>query len=384
MTESTLDADALVDAAIAETGLSDFGEGPWHDGLDVLVESLNADAGLNELGTITWQNMIGNLLRNRLRVEDTYRRHPEIDVEEVPAPIWIVGIPRTGTTALSSLLTQDPALRALRSWEATSPCPPPELATQHHDRRIEAAQDQVDMMLQIEPALDTMHEIEPEGPTENHDLHGMTFRTHAFHGLARVTSYQEWWERQDLTPAFEYQRRTAKLLQWRCPPNRWHFKSPPDLYALQVIRAVFPGARIVWTHREPAAAIASISSFEAHLWRMGSDGVAFTDVGPPVLEVWQEATRRAIRVRESFDDDAILDVSFREFRSDQMGVVERLYDWLGSDLTGGTRARMDRWLHDHPAGKHGKHRYTLEQFGLEERQVAEAMKHYTERFVDLL
>ncbi len=383
-TGDALEVDVLVEEAVARTGLDDFGAGPWRDGLEVLVSALNSDAALNELGVITWERNIGTLLANRLRVEDVYRRHPEIEAEELPAPIWIVGIPRTGTTALSTLLAQDRGLRALRSWEATAPCPPPEAATQFSDERIAATQATVEMMLQIEPALETMHEIEPEGPTENHDLHGMAFRTHAFDGLARVPSYHEWWESQDLTPAFEYQRRTAKLLQWRCPPNRWHFKSPPDLFALDVIQAEFPGVRIIWTHRDPGRAIASISSFEAHLWRMCSDDIVFAEVGPHLLGVWREGTRRAIAARARMPEDAVFDVSFARFREDQMGVVEELYEWLGVPLTDETRGRMTAWLGDHPPGKHGEHRYTLAEFGLDERSVGEAMAEYTEHFAQFL
>lgn len=381
---ANLDPDDLVERAVSRTGLDDFGAGPWRDGLDVLVDSLNSDAALNDIGVITWDQTISTLLANRLRVEETYRQHPEIDSERLLSPIWIVGIPRTGTTALSSLLAQDRDLRALKTWEAVAPCPPPETATEHIDPRIASAQATVEMMLQVEPALETMHEVEPTGPAENHDLHGMTFRTHAFDGISRNPRYHDWWQVQDLTPAFEYQRRVAKLLQWRCPPNRWHFKSPPDLFALDVIRAVFPGARIIWTHRDPLKALASISSFEAHLWRMCSDEIRFSDVGPHLLEVWQEGTRRAIRARDDLGDLAVLDVSFSEFRDDQLGVVSQIYEWLGLDLTGSTKDRMSAWLEGHPPGKHGEHRYTLAEFGLGETSVAEGMAHYVTRFVDFL
>lgn len=384
MTTGVLDVEALVEGAVAHAGLNDFGAGPWRDGLEVLVAALNTEAALNDIGVLTWERTIGSLLTNRLRVEDVYRRHPEIEDEALPTPIWIVGIPRTGTTALSTLLAQDRGLRALRSWEATAPCPPPEAVTQHSDPRIAVTQGAVDLMLEIEPALETMHEIEPDGPTENHDLHGMAFRTHAFFGLARVPSYQEWWQSQDLTPAFEYQRRTAKLLQWHCPPNGWHFKSPPDVFALDVIGTVFPGARIIWTHRDPAQAIASTASFEAHLWRMGSDDITFTEVGPHALRAWQEGTRRGMAAREHLPTEAVLDVSFSEFRADQMEVVERLYGWLGLELTDETRARMQAWLDAHPPGRHGGHRYTLGEFGLDEGVVADAMEMYTERFAEYL
>lgn len=379
-----LSADGLIAEAISETGLDDFGGGPWRDGLNAVVEALDVDAALNDIGVATWTATLGSLLRSRLQVEETFRRHPEIGDETLPAPIWIVGIPRTGTTALSSLLAQDPSLRALRTWEAVEPCPPPETATQFDDPRIEAITERIDLMEQMEPDLTTMHDADPVGPTENHDLHGMAFRTQAFDGLARIPAYYEWWLSADLKPAFDYQRRTAKLLQWRCPPNRWHFKSPPDLFALDVIRMAFPDARFVWTHRDPAQAVPSIASFEAHLWRMGSDDIRFTDVGPHLLETWSEGTRRGMAARKALPDGVVFDLSFAEFRRDQMGVVARLYEWLGLDLSGEVVGRMRAWLDQHPQGRHGRHAYTLDDYGLTESSVRTGMEHYTERFADYL
>ena len=377
-------ADGLIAEAIAETGLDDFGGGPRRDGLDAVVEALDADAALNDIGVLTWTATLGSLLRSRLLVEETFRRHPEIGDEPLPAPIWIVGIPRTGPTALSSLLAQDPILRGLRTWEAVEPCPPPETATQFDDPRIERITQRIEMMEQLDPDIITMHDADPVGPTENHDLHGMAFRTQAFDGLARVPAYYEWWLSADLRPAFEYQRRTAQLLQWRCPPNRWHFKSPPDLFALDVIRMVFPDARFVWTHRDPTQAIPSISSFEAHLWRMGSDDIRFTDVGPHLLDTWAEGTRRGMVARSALPDDIVFDMSFTEFRGDQMGVVVRLYEWLGLELSDEAARRMRAWLDENPQGRHGRHSYSLDDYGLTESSVRRAMEHYTERFADYL
>lgn len=379
-----LNAEELVAEALDATGLDDFGAGPWRDGLEVIVESLNTDAVLNDIGAITWDATLGALLRNRLQVEETYRQHPEIADLDMPAPIWIVGVPRTGTTALSSLLAQDDSLRPLLTWEAVKPCPPPETATRTSDPRIEAMAGRIDLMEQVDPEIVTMHDTDPSGPTENHDLHGMTFRTQAFDGLARVPSYLEWWLEQDLRPAFEYQARAARLLQWRCPPNRWHFKSPPDLFALDVIRAVHPEARIIWTHRDPTKSIPSISSFEAHLWRMNSDDVRFAEVGPHLLRVWQEGTRRGMALRDPLPADAVLDVAFSEFRSDQVGVVRGIYDWLGIELTDRAEQRMRSWLDENPQGKHGRHAYTLQDFGLSEAGVRDVMSPYIERFVDYL
>ena len=182
-------ADELEDGAREATGLEDFGSPYYREGLERTVEALNTEADLNDLGNVIQHATISNALIQRLRIVDTYKQHPEIDDEVVGGPVFVIGLPRTGTTALSQLVASDPQFRSLRMWESQACTPPPEAATQHTDPRIAAAAEGIAMMDNMFPRMKTMMNSEPEAPTECQDLMGMSFRTFHFDGVVRVPGY---------------------------------------------------------------------------------------------------------------------------------------------------------------------------------------------------
>ena len=185
----TFSADELEDGARAATGLDDFGSPYYREGLERTVDALNTEADLNDLGKVIQHATISNALIQRLKIEDTYKRHPEIDDEVVGGPVFVIGLPRTGTTALSQLVANDPQFRSLRLWESQACTPPPEAATQHTDSRIAQAAEGIAMMDSMFPRMRSMMSSEPEAATECQDLMGMSFRTFHFDGVVRVPSY---------------------------------------------------------------------------------------------------------------------------------------------------------------------------------------------------
>jgi hypothetical protein len=244
-------ADELEDGARAATGLEDFGSSYYREGLERTVEALNTEAGLNDMGNVIQHATISNALIQRLRIEDTYRRHPEIDDEVIGGPVFVIGLPRTGTTALSQLVAADPQFRSLRTWESQACCPPPEKATEHTDPRIAQCAEGIAMMDQMFPRMRSMHSSEPETATECQDLMGMSFRTFHFDGVVRVPGYLSWLMRCDMRETYTYHRRVLKLLQWHCPPNLWHLKTPVHMFALDALVEAYPNAKFLWSHRDP-------------------------------------------------------------------------------------------------------------------------------------
>ena len=184
----TFDADELEEGACAATGLEDFGSPYYREGLERIVEALNTEADLNDMGRVIQHATISNALIQRLKIEDTYRQHPEIDDQEVGGPVFVIGLPRTGTTALSQLVAADPQFRSLRTWESQAPTPPPEAATQHTDPRIAQAEAGLKMLDDMFPLMKTMHNSEATAATECQDLMGMSFRTFHFDGVVRAPS----------------------------------------------------------------------------------------------------------------------------------------------------------------------------------------------------
>ncbi len=238
----TFDVDELEQGACAATDLEDFGSPYYREGLERIVDALNTEADLNDMGRVIQHATISNALIQRLKVEQTYAAHPEIDEQVVGGPVFVIGLPRTGTTALSQLVGADPQFRSLRMWESQSPTPPPEAATQHSDPRIAQAAAGLKMLDEMFPLMKTLYNSEPTAPTECQDLMGMSFRTFHFDGAVRAPGYLSWLMGCDMRGTYLYHRRVLKLLQWHCPPVLWHLKTPVHMFALDALVEAYPDA----------------------------------------------------------------------------------------------------------------------------------------------
>ncbi len=374
-----LDPGGLVDTACQRTGLDDFGGTEWREGLDRLVDALNDEADLTELGTQILGSRLEMLLANRLRVVATVDAHPEIADEEVEGPLVIIGLPRTGTTALSNLLAADPQIRSVRLWESSDPVPPPEADHQHDDPRIAAAESGLAAMYETFPRMRSLHFQAATGPTECQDLLGMEFRTEHFDGMARVPSYVEWVIDCDMYGTYAFHRRTLQLLQWHCPPRLWHLKTPVHMLALDALAAAYPTAKFLWTHRDPAAVLGSVCSLIAYTRSWSSDGDNPEELGRDQLDLWAEAIRRALDFRDRTGEERFADISFDAQQSDPVGALAAAYGRLGLDLGTGWGA-VEAWARDHPPGAHGVHEFSLGDFGLDAERVRHRFRFYLERF----
>jgi hypothetical protein len=374
-----LSAPTLLDAARTATSLTDFGDPTFRDGLDVLVEAINAEANPNPTGWLALEGQLTAYLVERLRIEDWYRRHPEIADQRIAGPVFITGLPRTGTTALSHLLAADPDTRSLQMWESQSPTPPPERATYTTDPRIAAATAR-NAPLQEHPDFKRMYDATATSPTENIDLLGQHFRTQHFEGMAHVPSYVRWWLACDMVPAYRHHERVLKLLQWHCGPTRWHLKSPPDLCCLDAFVAVYPGARIVWTHRDPAKVLASVCKLIAIVRGLQTDRVDPHQLGREQLALWAEGVRRALAFRRRNGEARFADVFMHDLVERPIETVAATYERIGLPFTDRAERAMRAWAADHPQHRHGALPYTLDEFGLPLDEVRDAFREYTEHF----
>lgn len=370
----------MIAAARATTGLDDFGDESFREGLEVLVSSAEREAHLSELGELAFYGRLGSLLANRLQVEDWYRRHPEIEEQEIVAPLFGVGLPRTGSTALSFLLAEDPAARSLRTWESSKPCPPPETATEHNDPRIPESQAGLEMLDRLAPGFKTMLPMSPTGPTECQDLLGMQFTTALFEGFAVIPSYAAWVYECDMEPAYRYHRRVLKLLQWRCPPRRWRLKSPTHLLSLDALDAVYPDATFVMTHRDIADVIPSVASLMHTLIRVFTDRPDPDYLGGHVCETWELALRRGLAFRDAGHDHRFVDIGFTALQADPIAAIRSLYSHRAEPLSPAAERRMLTWWEQHPRDQYGVHRYSPADYGIDVDGVRERFRFYRDRF----
>ena len=365
----------MMDEAVAATGLADFGPGDFREGLDVLLDSLTHDAGLSPATDEAVVGVLRTRLTNRLLVEDWYRIHPEVEEEPVESPVHIIGLPRTGTTALGSMLSLDPQFRSLRMWEQRNPVPPPVLAEELDDPRRLAYIAEIDA---LSPEARAMHLYEVDATVEDSDLLGM-----AFHGqqyTLPVWGYHRWWRQADLTETFAYHRRVVKLLGSLRPPPRWLFKAPHHKFHLDHLVTAYPEARFVMTHRDPTKSVPSYSSFVSSIFPAAEGELDTTRVGPEVSNHLREGMENAIAARERIGEDRFLDVHHHQLLADPMGTVARIYDHLGLELIPTIAQAMADWQATNRSGAHGTHRYTPEQFGLSAAQVRSDYDFYIRRF----
>jgi hypothetical protein len=372
-----LSAEALLAEARARAGLADFGDPIFREGLDVLLDDL-ARVELSDLGRMVWRGRIVSQLESRLRVEDWIARHPAIPAQAVPAPVFVVGLPRTGSSALSHLLAQDPDTRSLRVWESAFPVPPPD-PDADDDPRIAIAERNLTGLHQLSPQLAAMHEDTPTGPTENHDLLGMSFRTLHFEGMAWLPRYVAWWLGCDMVPAYRFHRRVLQLLQSRGGPRRWHLKSPPDAFFLDAVLAVFPDARFVMTHRDPASVLGSVCSLIHTMQGITGAPAEPHALGAAERDTWAEGMRRALAVRARIGEERFADVHFHELVADPVGTIARAYDRLAISFTDAAERRIAAHAAANPRGRYGEHRYRLEDWGLDRAGVHAAFAFYTDR-----
>jgi Sulfotransferase family len=335
----------LLTAARTLTGLEDFGEDAFREGLECLVGALRAEARLNAVGEYTLRELIITLLSNRLYIEDWYRRHPEIADEPVKRPLITLGLPRTGSSALSFLLAEDPGTRSLLVWEAVEPCPPPSTVT-GPDPRIARAQARERMRDEMIPRLATLLPMSATGPEECQDLMALDFKSHYFQAFGHIPTYSAWLLDADLTPTYLYERRTLKLLQWGSPARPWRLKCPSHLLFLDHLDRAFPDARFVMTHRDPTEVMVSVADLYGEMRPMLSDDVDLASLGPLNVEQWSLAMRRALAFRDAGHDDRFFDMDFRAVQRTPLEEVHRLYDWLGEPVTPQFEAGMRRWWHE--------------------------------------
>ena len=376
----SLDVDGIEEEARSQTNLDDAGGNHYREGLERLVGSMNSEGDLTDMGEAMQHARLVALLAARLQVEDTYRRNPEIDDEEVAGPVFVIGLPRTGTTALSQLVAADPQFRSLRMWESGTPVPPPEKATEHTDPRIAVAEENLALMNEAFPLMQTMHHIEAATATECQDLMGMSYRTAHFDGFARVPSYMDWVIGTDMRETYRYHRRVLRLLQWHCPPTLWHLKTPVHMFALDALVEAYPNARFLWSHRDPAQVLGSVCSLIHYTRSWSSDRDDALELGAEELDRWSSAIARAMDFRRRVGDERFADISFADLQSDPVAALAQGLHHIGLTFDDGSRLSVERWAATHQPGSHGSHSYDLADFGLDPERIRERFASYCTTF----
>jgi hypothetical protein len=376
------DAAGLLDEARRRTGLADFGYANFLVGLNVLLRSLRQEAALHATGEAIVREDLLRLLGNRLQMTAVYQAHPEITARRVERPLFIVGLPRTGSSILHELLAQDPENRTPMTWEVKFPCPPPELAFFHTDPRIAAMDAELAQMDTLIPEFKKMHPQAAELPQECLNMTTHEFASIFFSVSHNVPGYQAWLDTVDMAPVYAFHHRMLQLLHWHCPPYRWVMKSSSHLWSMDALLAEYPDACIVQTHRDPLKVLASFTSLVTTLRRFYSSRVETREIGEQQAAFLSAGLSRAVEFRSSGRLPAaqVLDLQFGDFIADPVGQIAAIYRHFGRELSPEAARRMQRFLAANPGDKHGKHSYRFAATGLDATMERRRFAAYQERF----
>ena len=372
-----LTPDELIETAQRRAGLDDFGDGDLREPLARLLESCWRDARLNVIGNIALRSDVLRLLRNRLLLQRDRSLHPEIAQHEIRSPLFVLGLPRTGTTFLHTLLSADPKNRAPLTWEVMEPSPPTD-AEKH--RRIRRTSQSLTCLEWMAPNFRQLHPVGAHLPQECVGLMSPSFLSDQFDTMYNVLGYREWFFQQDLQPAYAFHRRFLQHLQERKNGRRWVLKAPTHMFALPTLLATYPDALFIQTHRAPVEAITSVSSLITILRRVFSDAVDPMEIGEEALYRWSSTISKFLLQRDRLPPERVLDISYLEFRRDPIGTVRRIYEYFGWPFSAAAENRMRNVLAEQPQDLHGFHRYEPAQFGLRPEHEQEFFSDYCERF----
>jgi hypothetical protein len=360
-----LNADYLLDAACKSCGLTDFGGDDWREPFGVLTKALEEESELNLMGRLLTGTELLTMLQARLRIEEQYRRHPEIADEQIVRPTFILGQPRTGTSALQNLMSADPHNRAFLTWEAWFPAPLDETDPSDVPRRTAQAERLATMWTRVVPELASQHEISALVPTECNVIHSLAFRSRTMVHLGQIPSYAAYMASASMRPAFEYHRRVLKLLQWRKPGCHWLLKSPDYIMLIPEILQHYPDAQLIYTHRDPVKAFGSAVSLIGTLQWMRSDYPYKYDNPNSHATSLQFLAGLLENIIDGLENGSVprsqfFNVQYDAFIRDPLETVEQIYAYFARPLAESSRVAMTAYLGENAASRTGhKHDYAV-------------------------
>lgn len=379
-----LDESYLVDRALRRH--PDFpGERlEFRDGLRALTTSFEREARLNFLGRLVAQQLALRLMRTQIRILKELDRHPQVCDEEIRRPVFVVGLPRTGTTILLALLSRDPAHRPLLLWEGLDPVPP----KRGPDRRLQRARSTIRGYDYFSPNYQSIHPMGADLPEECVLLFMPLFSTPQFDFNYQVPGYLDWLRERGLGNAYRRYRDQLRLLQWQGRPEpcsqvsgRWLLKDPAHLLGLEHILEIFPDACVIQTHRDPLKSLPSNCSLYAHSRIMFSDEIDARELGAYVAGgIWPEALDVALEARKRLPEQNFFDLRYADLMRDPIRSMEGIYRHFGLELSESTREAMRAYLDRHPRTGDRVHSYSLGQFGLSAADQRKRYEAYCARF----
>jgi len=370
-------ADELVDLALKRSRRRDFADLSFIGPFERLLEACNAEANLSMLGIRALRVDVLRFLRNLLRFEEFEAAHPSVLSRPIQAPVFITGMPRSGTTLLHRLILQDPGTIAPRLFQLVYP---------HASRsgRFETALRkrwvglQLVLFRMLSPEFNALHPVAVDAPEECTDITAHVFRSQRFESTYRVPSYSDWLQRSGLLHGYRFHRRFLQHLDAELPGRRWILKSPDHVFALDDIRKVYPDAHLVFIHRDPVRVLASVTRLTEVMRRSFARSVDRVELGRDVSASWVDGAQRMRTV--SARDNSVLHLHYQQIVRYPLDAVRAVYRHCNLVLTEEAEARMRRWLRTAVNVSRPGREYSLAEFGLDPHILRERFARYTDTF----
>ncbi len=379
-----LDEDSLIRSARKQTGLNSFGDEAFLVPMRVLLNSLEEEADLNPLGRFLTAQSILRILKHRLLLEDLLKRNPEILQREIAPPVVIVGLARSGTTRLHRLMAADDGFLHLKAWESVNPVPYPESFERDVDPRMTNIEQALKAVLYMSPQIAAVHPLGAHEIEEEVGLIQHGFSSQVFEVCGKVPSFAEWLMTHDQNAAYEHMVVLLKVISWfrKDPENQtWILKSPQHMQDLDSLIKVFPDAKIICPHRDPVKVMGSTCSMAWNAIVRDTDSVTAEWIGQEWMGKTERMLKKTLEIREhQMAKENQLDVLYADIAADWKKSIQGIYDFLGMELTDEALLGMQAWLDRNNQHKHGVHKYSLADFGLDEDLVDQRLMFYRERF----
>ncbi|MET0362887.1 MAG: sulfotransferase [Sphingobium sp.] len=376
--QAGLSAGRVVDCAEKLTGLNDWDGDHFFEALTRLFAAIEAESGIDPSHYARIEAGQGHILGNRLKIVEDRKRYPEIANEAVTRPIFVLGLPRSGTTLLQALLTADPSARGTLHWELLNPSPPPETATFGSDPRIALAQAQV---ADMSKDLLKIHPFDAMLPEECGRLFDMEVMNQGSFGTYHVPSYLHWLLEQDYRAAYPWHKKALQHFQHRHRGSHWVCKSNKHMFTMERLFETYPDLRLIWIHRDPATTLASLGSFIFNIRKTLRPDTDPQNLGREWASLQELALQRTMMFREGLADDSmIFDVHYNDLMARPAETIAGIYRHFGMAFDDGVRKAIGAWLTANPQDKHGRHSYGPDQFGLDADRIRERFSAYIKRF----
>jgi len=374
-----VDKASILRRASRATGLEDFGDPFFEEGLDQLIEAAN-NANMTNLADIVLRQTFIRAAQNRLWMQDHVKRNPHVLDVEVKRPIFVLGFPRTGTTVLQNLLCLEEERRALKFWELITPVPTGLPEAKDEFLRIRAARRMLSAAYMVAPEMAEVHYIDAMTNEECWPLMSNAFTVLNYDLQSGLRGYGEWLMKRDMVESYREYKRYLQVLLSQRPAQQLVLKCPEHLWFVDALLEVFPDACIVWTHRDPVPTIASYCSLISMQWRTLYGRFNPHELGEHITQRFHLGVQRAMKARASADPKRFFDVNFHNLVADYEGTVQEISEYFGLPFHADMPSRIDGYLGNERADAKGKHKYSVDRYGIDVDDVHRRYAEYISSF----